>query len=166
MLFRSSTYHSDVGCHAPNEPTEETPWPEHLLATAKDDDDDVHKYDEMLPFNWAQLLEAWQQKKRRGVLDNGAAGQAAGKGPARSQTDLRAALGRARPVLFCRLPFLRWQAPSLRARKARARATPRASSVLPARARRAPLEALLPGRVVAGPQVRARSAGAQARSHL
>ncbi len=57
-----STYQSEVGGFAPHEPTEDTPWPEHLLATAKDDDDE-HHYDKMLPFNWADLLEAWQQKR-------------------------------------------------------------------------------------------------------
>ena len=57
-----STYHSDVGGYTPEKPTEEAPWPEHLLATAKDEDD-IHKYDDMVPFNRAQLLEAWQQKR-------------------------------------------------------------------------------------------------------
>ena len=37
-----STYQSDVGGYAPHEPTEQTPWPQHLLAAANDDDD-VHK---------------------------------------------------------------------------------------------------------------------------
>ena len=57
-----STYNSDVAPYAADKPTEEAPWADHLLATAKADDD-AHRYDDMLPFDWSQLLEAWHEKR-------------------------------------------------------------------------------------------------------
>ena len=56
-----SCYDSSVSGFAPLKPTENT-WSEHLLATDKDQDDE-HDYDTMRPFNWADLLEAWKDKR-------------------------------------------------------------------------------------------------------
>ena len=56
-----SSYSADVSCFAPDKPCE-AEWAEHLLLTSKGDDDE-HRYDDMLPFDWSQLLAAWHEKR-------------------------------------------------------------------------------------------------------
>ena len=55
-----STYTEETGNHAPPQP--ET-WAEDLLVTDKAEDD-AHSYDDMLPLDWSQLLEAWHERRK------------------------------------------------------------------------------------------------------
>ena len=79
-----TTYDSDIGCHAPKKPDKQQ-WAEHLLVSAKGDQD-AHLYDDMVQFEWPLLLGAVQNKRKavfwtdaplerleKGLHDNGLA---------------------------------------------------------------------------------------------
>ena len=57
-----SAYHPDVGCHAPKNPDKQQ-WAEHLLVSAKGDQD-AHLYDDMVQFDWQLLLGAVRDKRK------------------------------------------------------------------------------------------------------
>ena len=58
-----STYNADVGCYVPDKPDKQADWAKVLLLTAKAEDD-AHSYDDMLQFDWSQLLEVWHEKRK------------------------------------------------------------------------------------------------------